>query len=186
MEERQECSDPCQHRHHLVQLEFEHQEPGDLTQFAVLQDDRDVFDEEYRQVARQAEGHFGQHRMRVRMPEREPCPDRLTDVHHQDEHRAAVADESKDHCAVDHRAQFFAAEDVQQEPCEEGAGAERDDGQIEIDPESEREPVVHVRVEQPLGQTEVDRVETDPEQDHPGSEPGKKVSECKCAANRAV
>ena len=83
--------------------------------------------------------------------------------------------------------QLLPPQDIQQEAREEGAGAERDHRQIEIDPEPEREPVVHVGLVQPFGEAEIDRIETDPEEQCPRQHPRDETSRRKSGASpRAI
>ena len=65
-------------------------------------------------------------------------------------HRAAVADHADDDGAVDHRLEFLELQDVEQEAGEEGAGAERDDREVQEDPQAEGVAVVHVGLVQAL------------------------------------
>src|SRR5664280_1056664 len=83
VEEREKGAYRREHRHHLVELELEHEERGDLAELAVLEQDREVLDRQHRQVAGDAERDLGEHRVHVGVPEREPGPQRLTDIHHQ-------------------------------------------------------------------------------------------------------
>jgi hypothetical protein len=59
-------------------------------------------------------------------------------------HRAAVADHADDDGAIDHSLEFLELHDVEQETGKEGARAERDDGEVHENPQSEGVAVVHV------------------------------------------
>ena len=96
---------------------------------------------------------------------------RLSDVHRQHGHRAAVADEPDDHGAVDDGAQFVHLQDVEQKAGKERARAERDHSQVEKDPEPEREAVVHVRLVQAFDQAEPGGVEAEGQQRGPRQDP---------------
>jgi hypothetical protein len=82
---------------------FKDQERRQFAQPAVPQQDRNVFQAKYQEVAGNAERDFREHRMRVGMPEGEPRPQRLAYIDHQDGNRAAVADEAHNHGGVQNR-----------------------------------------------------------------------------------
>ncbi len=137
------------------------------------------------EVAADAERDLGQHGVHVGIPEGEPGAQRLADIHHEGAHRAAVADQADDDGAVDHRLEFLELEDVEQEAGEEGAGAERDDGEIQKDPQAEGVAVVHVGLVQAFDQAEAGAVEAEEEQRDPGREPQQEASGWSSAARRA-
>jgi hypothetical protein len=103
MKERQERAHAGQNRNELVSLVFKDKERGNAAQLAVFHQHRNVFEDQHQQVTRDAEGHFGEHRMRIRIPESEPGAQRLADVDHEYRHGAAVARQTDDHGAVEHR-----------------------------------------------------------------------------------
>src|ERR1039457_1677052 len=55
---------------------------------------------EHQQVAGDAECDLGEHRVRIRVPEREPCSQWLSNINHQDGNGAAVTDEADNHGGV--------------------------------------------------------------------------------------
>src|SRR5579863_5579344 len=105
------------------------------------------------------------------MPEGEPRPQGLPNVDHQDRDRAAVADEPDDYSGVEDRLQLGALQDVDEESGEERTRAQRDDAEIEEDPQAEGEAVIHIRLVQPAVQAETGGINSDREQRCPGSKP---------------
>jgi hypothetical protein len=139
-------------RHGFVHVVAQVVKEGHLVQLAVFQDQGDILDGQYGKVARQAEGHLGEHGMDVGVPEDEPSAQGLADVDGQDQKRRTVADEADEHGVVDDVLQFILADNVFEQPAEKGAAAQGDDGQVRPDPEGESVIVVHVGLVQPLNQ----------------------------------
>src|ERR1035437_4080877 len=110
------------------------------------------------------------------MPEGEPEAQRLSHVHQEGRHGPAITDESDDHRAVDYRLELALLEDVKQEAREEGARAQRDDGEIEEDPEAEGEAVIHVGLVEPLDKAEAGAIEAEGQQQKPGQNPEQKLT----------
>src|SRR5208337_1190441 len=98
--------------------------------------------------------------MDIRVPEREPCSQRLANVDHENQNRSTVADEPKHDSAIDYCLQFLSLEHVKQETGEERTGTEGNDGQIEVDPQTEGKTVVHIRLIQTLGEAKVGTIKT--------------------------
>ena len=119
-----------ENRNQLVKLMFKNQEGRHLPQLPVSQEYGQVFQNEHEQITSNAEGNFGEHRVGVRVPESEPCAQGLPDVHHQDRHGAAIANQAHHHRAVQDGFEVFLLEDVNEEAGEEGAGAHGDHSQI--------------------------------------------------------
>ena len=144
MEKGKEGAHAGEHRNQLVKLMFKNQERRHLAQLAVAQEHGQVFQNEHEQITGNAERDLGEHRVGVRVPEGEPCAQGLPDVHHQDRHRAAIANQPHHHRAVQDGFEIFLLEDVNQKAGEEGARAHGDHSQVQIDPHSEGEAIVHV------------------------------------------
>ena len=66
---------------------------------------------------------------------------------------------------------------VEEEAGEERPRPERDDGQVQVDPEAEGEAVVHVRLVEAHREAEVRGVEPDAEEGGPGHEPEQEAAE---------
>ena len=163
MKEREQRTHAGEHRHKFVKLMFKDQERRELAQLAVAQKDRNIFQAEHQQVARDAERNFREHRVRIRMPESEPCPQGLSDIDHQNGDRAAIADKADDDGGVQDRLQLSALQNVDQKPGEERACAQGDDSQIEKDPEAEGEAIVHVGLVQPVVEAQTSGIDSQPQ-----------------------
>src|SRR6476620_9108217 len=100
---------------------FEYQKRWQLPQLPIAQENWDILQTQHGQVTRNAERHLREHRMRIRMPEGEPGPQRLTDVNHQDRDRPAVADEANHYGSVQDGSQLRALQDIDQKSCKECA-----------------------------------------------------------------
>src|ERR1019366_22189 len=85
-EEGEEGADAGQDVDQLVHFELEDQKRGDFAQFAVLEHNGQVLDEEDGEVATDAEGDLGEHGVHVGIPEGEPGAERLSDIHHERGH----------------------------------------------------------------------------------------------------
>src|ERR1700728_542881 len=157
-----------------MKLMFEYQKRWQLSQLPVAQQNRNVFQAQHQQITRDAKRNLGQHGVSIRVPECEPRPQRLPDVDHQYRYRAAVADEADDHRSIQNRLQFNSFQDVDQKSREECPSPQRDDAEIEKDPQTKGEAVVHVGLVEPVEQAETSRVDTDREQDSPWREPEQK------------
>ena len=175
MEERQERAHAGQDGHQLVQFELEHQRARRLPQPTIPQHLRDVLDRQHAQVAGDAEGHFGEHRMDIGIPERVPEAQRLPDVDGQHADGAAVADEADHDRALDHRAQLLDAQDIEQKAGEERTRAQRDHGEVEEDPQAEREPVIHVGLVQAQAQAQIGGIKAESQQRRPGRDPQREL-----------
>ena len=113
-----------------------------------------ILDEQHGQVAGDAERHFGQHRVDVGIPERVPRSQRLADVDHQHDHRSADSKRIRRTTAVLITARSSSSsEDVEQEAGEKRSRTEGDHGEIEEDPQPEREAVVHVGLVEAVNET---------------------------------
>ena len=83
--------------------------------------------------------------------------------------------------------QLLPLQDVEQEAGEEGAGAERDHGEVQVDPEPEREAVVHVGLVEAEGQAEVRaRRDRAPSSATHGASQSRKLREGGAVAGRAA
>ena len=110
---------------------FKNQEGRHLPQLPVSQEYGQVFQNEHEEITSNAEGNFGEHRVGVRVPESKPGAQGLPDVHHQDRHGAAIANQAHHDRAVQDGFEVFLLEDVNEEAGEEGAGAHGDHSQIQ-------------------------------------------------------
>ena len=115
---------------------------GHLVELLLLEHQRDVLDDEHRQVHADAEDDFREHGVHVGVPEAEPRAQRLAELHGQDEHGARVAEEAHYDRQVDDGHQGLDLEYVAQKAGEERAGAQSDDRQVEGDVQAEGEVVV--------------------------------------------
>src|ERR1022692_3046396 len=107
------------------------------------------------------------------MPEGEPEAQRLSHVHQEGRHGPAITDEADNHSAVDYCLELGLLEDVKQEAREEGARAQRDDGEIEEDPEAEGEAVIHVGLVEPLDKAEAGAIEAEGRRQNQGQKQGR-------------
>ena len=177
MKEREQGTHASEYWHKLVKLMFKDQERRELAELAVAQKDWNIFQAEHEQVARDAEGHFREHRVGIRMPESKPCPQGLSDIDHQNGDRAAIADKADDNGGVQDRLQLSALQNVDQKPGKERACAQGNDSQIEEDPEAEGEAIVHVGLVQPEVEAQTSCIDSNRKQRHPRSEPQQESAE---------
>ena len=68
-------------------------------------------------------------------------------------------------------------QNVDQKSGEERARAQRDDAEIEKDPQPEREAIIHVRLVQPVVQAQASRINSDSEHHSPRSQPQQESRE---------
>src|ERR1019366_3551053 len=113
----------------------------------------------------------GEHGVHVGIPEGEPGAERLSDIHHEGGHGAAIADQADDDGAVDDGLEPFELHDVEQEAGKEGAGAEGDDREVDEDPQAEGVAVIHVGLVQAFDEAQTGAIRAEKEQGHPGGEP---------------
>src|ERR1041385_9193014 len=78
------------------------------------------------------------------MPEGEPCAQRLADVDHQDCYCTAVTDKTDYYRRIQDWLQLGSLQDVNQKSGEECSRTQRDDAEIQKNPQAEREAVVHL------------------------------------------
>jgi hypothetical protein len=164
MKEGEQRSNSGQHRNQLVQLMFKDEERWKLAQLPVAQQDRNVFQTEHQQIARNAERDFGQHGVRIGMPEGKPCAQGLANVDHQDRDRAAVADEANHYGRVENRSQLGPLQDIDKKSSEERTRSQSDNAEIEKDPQAEGEAVIHICLVQPVVKAEAGRIDSHREQ----------------------
>ncbi len=165
VEEGQKGAGGGEDRHGAVHVVGQVVEEGHLVDLAVFQNQRNVLDGQHDEIARETEGHFGQHRMHVGMPENKPAAQRLTDVDAQNQQRRAVADEADQHGVVDDVLQLVLADHIFEQSGEEGATAQGDHRQVGPDPEREPIIVVHVGLVQPLDPAQQHGIDA-PQQHH--------------------
>src|SRR5215467_284375 len=134
MKERKQCPHSCQYWHQLVQLMLKNKERRQLSQLPILQNDRYVFQTQHRQVAGDAERYLSQHRVRIRMPERKPESQRLSNIDPQNSHRTAVADEPNHNRSIEDGLEFCPLQNVDEKSREERSRPECDDSQIKKNP----------------------------------------------------
>ena len=152
MERGQEGADAREEGHDQVEVMGDCVRQLPLDGLAVFEHQRDVFDDQHRAVAGDAEDDFREHRMHVGMPVAEPRPEGLADVEDKHEHGPGIAQEAHHHCQVDDVFQGVDVQEVAQRAREEGAGAEGDDREVEGDPQAEAEVVVKARFAEAVGQ----------------------------------
>ena len=75
-------------------------------EFAVFQRQGNIFNDQHTQVSRKTEGHFGEHRMNIGMPEDKPVPQGLADIEAENQQRRSVTDNPDEHGIVDNVFQF--------------------------------------------------------------------------------
>ena len=115
------------------------------------------------------------------MPEGKPEPRRLAHVYQQRRNGPAITDEADDHRAVDDGLEFAFLQNVKQEAGEERARAQGDHGEIDEDPESEGEAVIHVGLVEPLDQAEACAIEAERQQRAPGKNPEQELARRRAA-----
>src|SRR5579871_1773383 len=130
MKEREQRPHRSEHRNEFVQLMFKNQERWKPPQLPVAKQERDVFEAQYQQVARNAKRDLSQHRVRIRMPKGEPCPQWLSDIDHQNGNRSAVTDEAHDYSCVEDRFQLSLLQDIDQKSREECSRSERNNPEV--------------------------------------------------------
>jgi hypothetical protein len=132
------------HGHDFVHVVAQVVEKGHFIDLTIFQNHGNVLNGQNTQVGRQAESHFGEHRVNIGMPEYKPSPQGLPDIetqNHQGRHIAVKPDEDG---KIDDIFQFIFAGNVAQKSGKKGAAAQGDDRKVGPDPQGKPIGVVHV------------------------------------------
>src|SRR5579871_3362327 len=105
------------------------------------------------------------------MPERKPGSQRLSYIDHQDRHSPAITGEPDHHRGIEDRSEFLSLQDIDEESREERSGAQRDDTQIEKDPQAKGKPVIHVGLIQAAIKAKSSRIDSEGQHGRPWREP---------------
>jgi hypothetical protein len=140
------------------------QEPV-FVQDPVFQDQGNVLDDQYGTIAGDAEGNFREHGVDIGMPVSEPCPKRLTNIKNQNHHGTRITKEPDDDREIDDVFELVNAQDIPQKPGEKGPGTQRDDRQINGDPQTESEVIVQTGRTQSLRKDDKGAVEPPTKED---------------------